>query len=80
MPRGQQGGERYLGLMGLMGLGVLVGNEREQGEDKHGTCGEKVKRRKVEDSWCGEPPASETLGPFPSPVAARSVPSWGGVT
>lgn len=63
MPRGQQGGERYLGLLGLMGLGVLVGNVREQGEDKHGTCGEKAKRQKVGDSWCGESPLLRPLGP-----------------
>lgn len=29
---------------------------------------------------CGVPPASEILGPFPSPVAVHSAPSWGGVT
>lgn len=32
-------------------------------------------------SRCGERSDSETLlGPFPSPVAAHSAPSWGGVT
>ena len=28
----------------------------------------------------GDPPASETLGPFRSPVAVHSAPFWGGVT
>lgn len=60
VPRGLQEGERYLGLMGL---GALLGNVEEQGEDKSGTCGGKAKRRREGDSWCGEPPTSETLGP-----------------
>lgn len=75
--RGLQEGERYLGSTGL---GMLLGGVEGQGEGKCGTCGRRPKGRSVGVSGCWGPPASETLGHFLSPVAAHSVPFWGGVT
>lgn len=77
---GAKGATRRRKVPGANGAGGAVGKCGGVGKDKHGDVWGQGQKTKGGGFWCGEPPASETLGSLASPVAARSVPSWGGVT
>lgn len=74
---GAKGATKRRKVPGGDGVGGAVGGAEGLGKGK---CGEKARRQEWGVSGCWEPPVSETLGSFLSPVAARSVPFWGGVT
>ena len=78
---GAKGATRRRKVPGVDGARDATGRCGRAGQRQVWDMWEKAKRQECgEGSGCWEPSASETLGHFLSPVAAHSVPFWGGVT